>query len=109
MAGSTMKPQLPCRICADLADAVVAAPTHKDALQALCSAVLQAVLSECVVFVKTPSGWARTSGRVTPARELAWRQSLERLAHLRANGDSDHAFGWADLPEATALMERRCA
>jgi diguanylate cyclase (GGDEF)-like protein len=33
------------------------------------------------VFVKTPAGWVRAAGRVSASRELAWRQSLERLAH----------------------------
>ncbi len=76
-----MKPQLPCRLCADLADAVVGAPTHKDALQALCTAVFPAVLSECAVFVKTQAGWLHVAGRVGAARDQAWRQSLGRLAH----------------------------
>lgn len=36
-------------------------------------------------------------------------EAKDRLDHYRAHGASDHAFGWADLPEAKALMERRCA
>lgn len=76
-----MKPQLQCRVCADLADAVVAAATHKDALQALVSAVFQAVAADCVVFARTPAGWVRASGRVTASRELAWRQGLDRVTH----------------------------
>jgi hypothetical protein len=28
-------------------------------------------------------------------------KALERLAHLQANGDTDHAFGWSFLKEAS--------
>ena len=36
-------------------------------------------------------------------------EALERLAHLEANGDSDHAFGWSHLEEAKLWRARRCA
>ena len=36
-------------------------------------------------------------------------EALERLDHLRANGDSDHAFGWSYLNEATLWKTRSCA
>ena len=32
-----------------------------------------------------------------------------RLDHLVANGSSEFAFGWADLPNARRWLERRCA
>lgn len=35
-------------------------------------------------------------------------EALARLDHLRANGDSDHAFGWAHLKEATHWRDRAC-
>lgn len=35
-------------------------------------------------------------------------EALERLAHLQANGDSDHAFGWSYLKEAQAWKTRGC-
>lgn len=35
-------------------------------------------------------------------------EALERLEHLRANGDSDHAFGWAYLEEATQWRQKQC-
>ena len=31
------------------------------------------------------------------------------LDHLRAHGDSDHAFGWAHLPQARLWRTRACA
>jgi len=35
-------------------------------------------------------------------------EGLERLEHLRAHGDSDHAFGWAHLGEARLWKTRNC-
>lgn len=35
-------------------------------------------------------------------------EALERLEDLRTNGPSARAFGWADLPEATAWRANRC-
>jgi heme-degrading monooxygenase HmoA len=35
-------------------------------------------------------------------------EALERLAHVEAHGDSDHAFGWRHLPEARLWRERAC-
>src|SRR5215472_3086845 len=36
-------------------------------------------------------------------------EAKERLDHLNANGPSDFAFGWADLPSAKAFLEKKCA
>jgi hypothetical protein len=36
-------------------------------------------------------------------------EALARLAHLRAHGDTDHAFGWAHLKDATLWRQRNCA
>ncbi len=35
-------------------------------------------------------------------------EALERLAHLQANGDSDHAFGWSYLKEARLWRVKAC-
>lgn len=35
-------------------------------------------------------------------------EALERLEHLKANGDSDHAFGWSHLKEARLWRVRNC-
>jgi Domain of unknown function (DUF3291) len=35
--------------------------------------------------------------------------ALERLEHLEAKGDSDHAFGWKYLKEAQAWKTHGCA
>jgi hypothetical protein len=36
-------------------------------------------------------------------------EAMDRLAHLGAHGNSDRAFGWDHLPEATRWREMRCA
>ena len=36
-------------------------------------------------------------------------EALDRLAHLKQNGDSDLAFGWAHLKEARRWRENLCA
>jgi hypothetical protein len=35
-------------------------------------------------------------------------EGLARLAHLRAHGDGDHAFGWAHLTQARLWRMRNC-
>jgi hypothetical protein len=35
-------------------------------------------------------------------------EGLARLAHLQAHGDSDHAFGWSHIADATGWREARC-
>ncbi|WP_299030795.1 DUF3291 domain-containing protein [uncultured Sulfitobacter sp.] len=36
-------------------------------------------------------------------------EATQRLAHLNANGPSDHAFGWDHLKDATQWRSARCA
>ncbi|MEP9388563.1 DUF3291 domain-containing protein [Mesorhizobium sp. KR9-304] len=36
-------------------------------------------------------------------------EGTERLAHLRAKGDSDFAFGWSHLPQVKLWQQARCA
>ncbi len=47
--------------------------------------------------------------RVPAGHRPTLDEGLERLAHLQARGDSDHAFGWGHLPEARLWREARCA
>jgi len=35
-------------------------------------------------------------------------EAMGRLEHLRANGDSDYAFGWSHLPHIKLWMSRKC-
>ena len=36
-------------------------------------------------------------------------EALARLAHLEEHGDSDHAFGWSYLKDASKWKDNRCA
>ncbi len=46
---------------------------------------------------------------VEPGHIPTLEEAKAALDHYRAHGPSDHAFGWADLPEAKAWSARRCA
>ena len=71
--------QLPSRLCADLADAVVGAKSLDEAYNALNAGIFDHLLSESVVLLRKPAGWVRVAGRVNPERERAWRGAIERL------------------------------
>jgi Domain of unknown function (DUF3291). len=47
--------------------------------------------------------------RVPAGHRPTLEEGLERLAHLKAHGDTDHAFGWSHLEDATPWRDRRCA
>ena len=46
---------------------------------------------------------------VPVGHEPSAEEALERLAHYNEHGPSEHAFGWAELPEVKLWMEKRCA
>ncbi|MGB7262838.1 MAG: DUF3291 domain-containing protein [Albidovulum sp.] len=46
---------------------------------------------------------------VPEGHEPTLDEALERLAHKRENGDTDHAFGWSYLKEAQAWKSHGCA
>lgn len=46
---------------------------------------------------------------VPEGHEPTLNEALERLEHKKAHGDSDHAFGWSWLEEATEWRRRNCA
>lgn len=46
---------------------------------------------------------------VPAGHEPTLDEALDRLAHLRQHGDSDHAFGWAHLKEAQLWKTRHCS
>jgi hypothetical protein len=39
----------------------------------------------------------------------SFEEALERLEHKRTHGDSDHAFGWSYVEDATGWKQHRCA
>lgn len=48
--------------------------------------------------------WWVEAGHVPTLEEAA-----ERLNHLKEHGPSEHAFGWAELPDSREWDARRCA
>ena len=46
---------------------------------------------------------------VEPGHVPTQAEAEERLAHLRAHGPSDFAFGWESLPQVQLWKEARCA
>jgi len=72
--------QLPSRLCAAFADAVVGAESLEEAYASLRSVVGKHLNSESVVFVRKSDRWVRLAGRVTPERERAWRASIHRIS-----------------------------
>ena len=72
--------QLPSRLCAAFADAVVGAESLEEAYASLRSVVGKHFNSESVVFVRRSDRWVRLAGRVTPERERVWRASIHRLS-----------------------------
>jgi hypothetical protein len=60
-------------------------------------------------FFETPDRPMFVLWWVEPGHIPTLAEAKARLDHYRAHGPSDYAFGWADLPQAKAWMERRCA
>ena len=46
---------------------------------------------------------------VAPGHRPTLQEGLDRLDHLKARGDSDHAFGWAHARAARMWRTHRCA
>jgi hypothetical protein len=45
---------------------------------------------------------------VPEGHKPSMEEALERLEHLKQNGDSDHAFGWSYLEQAKLFRSRAC-
>lgn len=67
-------------------------------------------------FYERRAAWLEVLGRmhfvlwwVPEGYRPTMAEAMERLDHLEANGDSDHAFGWRHLPQARLWRERACA
>ncbi|MEQ3671975.1 DUF3291 domain-containing protein [Pseudophaeobacter sp.] len=46
---------------------------------------------------------------VDPGTTPSVEEAMGRLAHLDAHGNSDHAFGWSHLPQATRWRSAQCS
>ena len=60
-------------------------------------------------FFETPDRPMFVLWWVEPGHIPTLEEAKDRLDHYRAHGPGEYAFGWADLPKAKAVMERRCA
>lgn len=45
---------------------------------------------------------------VEPGHKPTLAEAMERLAYKQEHGDSDHAFGWSYIKEATLFREKSC-
>lgn len=45
---------------------------------------------------------------IDPKERPGVEEAMERLEHLNEHGDSDHAFGWAHLPQARKWRYAQC-
>ena len=105
--------QLPCRLCADVADCLVGSPSLQAAYDAINARFFESLLSESSIFVKRVSGWTRVAGRVDSERERRWRRSLEQLPDdapiVIRLGDEGEAAATAvriaDLEPAAVVIE----
>ena len=60
-------------------------------------------------FFETPAKPTVAMWWVEPGHTPTLEEAKERLDYYVANGPSDFAFGWADLPSAKLWQEKRCA
>lgn len=75
-----MQLQLPSRLCTDVADSIVGARSLDDAYYALSGAIFNNFICESLIFARRGGAWVRVAGRVSVARERAWREGLDQLA-----------------------------
>ena len=92
--------QLPCRLCADVADCLVGSPSLQAAYDAISSQFSKSLLSQSGTFLKTATGWTRVAGHVDSDRERRWLRSIERLSD---NQPAVIRLGNAGEPPATAI------
>ena len=60
-------------------------------------------------FFETPKQNTVAMWWVEPGHVPTIAEAKEHLDHYIANGPSEFAFGWADLPSAKLWQEKRCA
>ena len=67
-------------------------------------------------FYQKRDAWFKSLGSMgfamwwgAPDHRPSVAEAAERLAHLNQHGDTDHAFGWAHLQDATRWQDLRCA
>ena len=73
-----MQTQLPCRLCEDVADALVGSRTLESAYESIRTAFLRALGVEVSILARRNLEWQRVAGRTTPTIEAAWLSEARR-------------------------------
>jgi diguanylate cyclase (GGDEF)-like protein len=79
--------QLPCRLCADVADRLVGSLTIESAYESIRTVFQQATSADIAIFVRKHQRWQRLAGRTTAVRELEWQTLLKEWQHLLNKAD----------------------
>src|SRR5688500_15820054 len=71
--------QLPCRLCADVADRLVGTPTLDAAYESIRTAFLQAGSTTVVIVVRNSHDWRCVAGSTDPERDANWLSAVRKL------------------------------
>ena len=69
--------QLPCRLCADVADRLVGSLTIESACESIRTVFHQATSADLAIFVRKNHRWQRLAGRANAVREVEWQNLLK--------------------------------
>ena len=86
-AYATMPLQLPCRLCADVADRLVGSLTIESAYESIRSVFHQATSADLAIFVRKNHRWQRLAGRASAVREMEWQSLLKEWQTLLTKVD----------------------
>ena len=79
--------QLPCRLCADVADRLVGSLTIESAYESIRTVFHQATLADLAIFVRKNHRWQRLAGRASAVREMEWQNLLKQWQTLLTTFD----------------------
>jgi diguanylate cyclase (GGDEF)-like protein len=79
--------QLPCRLCADVADRLVGSLTIESAYESIRTVFHQATSADLAIFVRKNHRWQRLAGRTNAVREMEWQNLLKEWQTLLAKVD----------------------
>jgi diguanylate cyclase (GGDEF)-like protein len=86
-AYATMPLQLPCRLCADVADRLVGSLTIESAYESIRTVFQQATSADLAIFVRKNHRWQRLAGRTNAVREMEWQNLLKEWQALLTKVD----------------------
>lgn len=79
--------QLPCRLCADVADRLVGSLTIESAYESIRAVFHQATSADLAIFVRKNHRWQRLAGRANAVREMEWQNLLKEWQTLLPKTD----------------------